>query len=190
MLEINYKYNVWILQSIIKLKISIFRGFIWKQGHLINIRYNVLVHHGDCRSASRRLSKRVIVLFDADSKYGFRGKQIHNKLANNCKISKNRLSTTTWFSFVRHFIPYQPYCACVIILWYCLCLIPMYSGRDQIEFQKFEWQKLENTFVLNVRWSANLKSKCKLCLSRNICLFPYTKHLGSKFNPIWSIIGL
>ena len=51
---------------------------IWKQG------YSCITEIFETRE-----------LFDADFKYGFRGKQIHNKLANNCKISKNRLSTTT-----------------------------------------------------------------------------------------------
>ena len=92
--------QIWCVNSKVnnQLKKIDISGYIYKQGHLIKIQYNVLcitdvrVHHGDCRNAH--------IIW-----HRFRSKQIHNKLANNRKISKNRLSTATSFSCVRHFLP-------------------------------------------------------------------------------------
>ena len=45
----------------------------------------VFVHYGDCWGCITAIIE-TRVLFDAASKYGFGGKQIHNKVTNNCKI--------------------------------------------------------------------------------------------------------
>ena len=63
-----------------------FRGYFWKQCHLIKIRYNVLVLTETTETREFTNHDEIVVSVD-DCKYGVGGKQIHNQLANKCKIS-------------------------------------------------------------------------------------------------------
>ena len=57
-----------------------------EQRHLIKIRYNALVHTETTETHEFTNHDEIVVSVD-DCKYGVWGKQIHNQLANKCKIS-------------------------------------------------------------------------------------------------------
>ena len=74
-----------------------FRGYFWKQRRLIKIRYSVLVHTETTETRELTNHDEIVVSAD-DCKYGVWGKQIHNHLANKCKISNKTVTKLKIFA--------------------------------------------------------------------------------------------